>query len=496
MHSFSLPPERYSFYYRLIFAVFVLALPVVLAGNSTVFRDGDVSWHIAAGRWILEHRSLPRTDPFSFTMAGQPWLAIEWGAEIIYAAAFGIAGYAGLAAVVALAMMALVAALYVHLRRSVGPVGLLLALVAFYLVFLPFIMARPHLLALPILAWWTAVLIRSRVGTCRPPFAILPLMTVWANLHGSFVFGFVIAAAVALDVLVAIGWERRALTKWLGFGLASLVVSLLTPYGLAGFIHPFSISTMENLPAIGEWQASSPEVTPLFYGVLLAGLAAVLVRRPRFTAGEMLLLLFALAMAFWHVRHQSVFIILAVLLVAPRLGRIPAAAPLLFDTPRERRLALAATGLAAIAILAVRASIPLVPEEGRGQPTSLVAAIPPALRTQPVFNEYSFGGPLILAGVRPYIDGRADMYGDRFIDRYLKIVNGDFKEFDAVVRQYRIAWTMMPPESRLAKELDRRSDWRRVYADRIGAIHVRAGAGAQRAGAPPVASDPAAPRGK
>ena len=482
MHRFGLPPERYPFYYRLIFGIFVLALPVVLAGQSMVFRDGDVSWHIAAGRWILEHRSLPRVDPFSFSMGGQPWLAIEWGAEIVYAAAYDLAGYAGLAAVVTLAMMALVAALIWHLVPRIGPVGLLLALTAFYLVIVPFVMARPHLLALPILAWWTVALLRSRDHAAGPPFALLPLMVVWANVHGSFVFGLVVAAAVALDVLAASGWDRRVLRRWLAFGVASLVASLLTPYGLAGVLHPLSISTMENLPSIGEWRASSPEVTPLFYAVLLAGLAGVLVKRPRMTAGELLLLLFALAMAFWHVRHQAVFIILAVLLAAPRLGSVPARARPLFDSRRERRLALAAAGAAAVAILGVRASIALVPEEGKGRPASVIAAIPPELRARPVFNEYSFGGPLILAGVRPYIDGRADMYGDAFLDRYLRVVNGDFREFDAVARQHGIAWTMMPPQSLLAKELDRRTDWKRVYADRIGAIHVRTAA--QAAAAP------------
>jgi len=483
MHRFALPPERYPFYYALIFAVFVLALPVALAGKPMVFRDGDVSWHIAAGRWILEHRSLPRTDPFSFTMAGQPWLAIEWAAEIVYAAAYAAAGYAGLAAIVALALMALAGVLFAHVRPSVGPVGLLLTLAAFYLVFVPFVMARPHLLALPILALWTAALLRARDKGFGPPFALLPLMVVWANLHGSFVFGFVVAAAVALDVLNGARWDRRVVARWLGFGVAGVAASMLTPYGLAGFLHPFSISTMENLPAIGEWRASSPEVTPLFYAVLLAGLAGLMVRRPGFTAGELVLLLFTLALAFWHVRHQAVFIILAVLLAAPRLGRATAQAAPLFASPRERRLALAATAAAAVAILAVRASIPLVPEEGKGQPASLIAAIPPALRAQPVFNEYSFGGPLILAGVRPYIDGRADMYGDDFLDRYIRITNGNFTEFDAVARQYGIAWTMVPPQSLLARELDRRTDWKRVYADKIGAIHVRIGA--QRAAEPP-----------
>ena len=85
-------PERYGFFDELLFAVFVLAVPPFIASNWSVFRDGDVSWHIAAGRWIIEHRAVPVTDPFSFTMPGTAWVAHEWGAEVIQAIAYDLAG--------------------------------------------------------------------------------------------------------------------------------------------------------------------------------------------------------------------------------------------------------------------------------------------------------------------------------------------------------------------------------------------------------------------
>jgi hypothetical protein len=57
-------PERYGFFYKLLFAVFVIFLPPLLAGKPGLFGDGDVSWHVAAGRWILENHAVPSTDPF------------------------------------------------------------------------------------------------------------------------------------------------------------------------------------------------------------------------------------------------------------------------------------------------------------------------------------------------------------------------------------------------------------------------------------------------
>src|SRR3954464_11393049 len=92
--------------------VAVLLIPALLGSSSMIFNDGDVSWHIATGQWILDHRAIPSTDPFSFPWAGKPGVPIEWLAEVIYASAFRLAGYGGVAAIVTAALMALHAAVY------------------------------------------------------------------------------------------------------------------------------------------------------------------------------------------------------------------------------------------------------------------------------------------------------------------------------------------------------------------------------------------------
>ena len=95
----------------------MLLIPAVLGSSQTIFNDGDVSWHIATGQWILDHRAIPHTDPFSFTWFGKPWVPIEWLAEVIYASAYRLAGYAGLAALVTAALIALHAIVYLNASR-------------------------------------------------------------------------------------------------------------------------------------------------------------------------------------------------------------------------------------------------------------------------------------------------------------------------------------------------------------------------------------------
>ena len=467
-------PERYPFFDKLLFVAFVLVVPPFLASNWSVFRDGDISWHVAAGRWIMEHGGIPKTDPFSFTMPGHPWVAHEWLPEVVYALGFDLAGHAGLAAVVTLALMSVVGILFLHLRWRAGPVALLVALTSLDLVLLPFLMARPHVFAWVFLAGWTSVLIGCRERGAPPPWPLVALMWVWANTHASFVIGFVVAACIALDACIEVRWSRPVVMRWFLFGLASLVAALLNANGIPGFMHPFTISGMESLHSIGEWSPSSPRTTPLFYAILLGGLGALLVKHPRFSFGEALLLVATLGLAFTHIRHQPVFMILAVLIVTPKLaGEGRQSAGPLFSSPAEQNAWLGAAVVAGLGIAALRAAIPLTPMETFSNPRGLIAHIPPALRSEPVLNAYSMGGPLILNGVRVFIDGRADMYGDDFFTEYQKIVDGDWPSFEGAVKKYGLGWTMLQTDEPLVEKLDASPDWQRVYSDKVGVIHVR-----------------------
>jgi hypothetical protein len=420
-----------------------------------------VSWHVAAGRWMIAHHAIPTTDPFSFTAYGHPWIAMEWLADLIYASAYGLAGYAGLAVVVGAALIALHAILFAHLRRSVGPIGVAAGIIAADVVLSHFILARPHVLVWPILAGWTVLLLDAADNRRLPPWWSLVLPLLWTNIHASFPLAVVIAGAIALDAMIEAQWKNWR--QWAAFIAGTVVAVLLNANGLPGILQPFHVTRLAMLPSIVEWQASTPSMTPEFYAVLLIALGAILWRGVRLPVGRVLLLLFLLGLAFSEVRHQSWLIIVAALVVPPafRSGgsmteRVP---PYL---------------LAAFALLIARAALPLMPNESPANPGRLLAAVPPQLRSQPVFNGYSLGGPLILAGIRPYIDGRADMYGDSFFADYKEITDGDMDRFNRAVKRYDLRWTILPYDNAaLIRQLDSSRSWRRLYSDKVGVIHMR-----------------------
>lgn len=446
----------------------VLLIPAILGSSKTIFNDGDVSWHIATGQWIIAHRSIPQFDPFSFTWAGKPWVPIEWLAEVAFALAYRFFNYAGIAALVTAALMALHATVYANAARSMRAPFALGTLVLMDLVLVPMLLARPHLLAWPLLAFWTGLMLKARNADRAPPLVAALLMSLWANIHGSFVFGLLIAAAFGLEALFAAHDKARAFRRWFAFGLASLAAVFVNGNGVAGVLQPLKFTQLQMLPLIDEWKPSNPEVTPFFFGVLVVVVALTFWKRPRLSVVRWLILACFLSLALLQVRHQAMFAILAAMILPTGVARSERHA--LFERPLKFAL-----GAAGALLVVIRSQMPLEPPENGANPWNLIAAVPTSLRAEHVLNGYSMGGPLILSGIRPFVDGRGDMYGDTLVLNYARIVHGDSKAFAATVNQWDIRWAIVPNGSKqLIQLLDRSPGWRRIASDGVGAIYVRA----------------------
>ncbi|HET9355346.1 MAG TPA: hypothetical protein VFO42_04190, partial [Sphingomicrobium sp.] len=279
-----------------------------------------------------------------------------------------------------------------------------------------------------------------------------------------------VAAFVALDHCLDRRWDWPVVRGWLMFGLLASAGALLTPNGLDGFVHPLTVSKLETLPLIVEWRPSDPARTPFFFAALGVTILLVLWRGLRLRPVMALLLVLLAAMALHQMRHQAMLAIAAAMILPAAMSVGTRSAPL----PRQWRWGALA---AVLALATFRALNPLEPAENGANPRTAIAAIPPDLRTRPVLNGYGFGGPLILEGVRVFIDGRSDMYGDAFMRGYQRMVDGDQAALAAAVARYQVEWTILPPRyDKLIANLDRDPRWRRVHADPHAVIHRRAGA--------------------
>ena len=95
-----------------------------------------------------------------------------------------------------------------------------------------------------------------------------------------------------------------------------------------------------------------------------------------------------------------------------------------------------------------------------------------------VLNDYGFGGYLIFRGITPFIDGRAELYGDAFIQRYTEAVTLTSGELPEILDENKITWTLFDPRRPAVRLLDRLPGWQRLYSDEVAVVHVRKDAAA------------------
>ena len=118
------------------------------------------------------------------------------------------------------------------------------------------------------------------------------------------------------------------------------------------------------------------------------------------------------------------------------------------------------------------AALPIVRGDDPVTPATALAHVPRFVRETPVLNEYGFGGYLIWNGVKPFIDSRADLYGDIFLQNYAAITEPDKDALASTLTYYHMRWTLFSAQSPVVKLLDATPGWHRFYADKLAVVHV------------------------
>lgn len=444
-----------------------------------VLNDGDTWFHIAAGRWILQHHAAPWTDPFSLTLSGAPWRAQEWLSELAMAIAFKLDGLSGVLILTAAAAALCVALLARHLRFWLAPLPAFVVLIFGLGCVAPDLLARPHILALPVLELWTAGLLMARTRNRAPSLWLLPVMALWANLHGSFAFGIALVVPLGLEAMLADRAARWGTSRaWGLFLLAAIAAAMLTPYGWHSLAFPFQLLGQPYLGLVKEWGSmdfSKPQPLEI---ALMALLYVGFSRGVRIPPIRLLIMLGLLYMALQHARHGMLAGIVGALLFAEPLAQALRRQPVGSDTvpPRASRAeavcTLAGAGLLVV-LTVLRMAYAAVPQDRATSPVSALRHVPVELKTQPVFNDYGFGGLLIFDGIRPFIDSRAELYGDELLGLYVDVVRPNPVALEATFRRYGITWTILKPDSPVVAVLDALPGWRRAHSDGFAVVHIR-----------------------
>jgi hypothetical protein len=451
---------------------------MLLSGNR-LLNDPDTMWQITVGQWILDHHAVPESDLYSFTMYGQPWISTQWLAQVLYAKAFALAGWSGPVVLASSAIALTFALLAAYLSRRLSESATLVFIAAALALTAPHLLARPHALAMPVMVLWIGAMIEAADRRQAPSFWLLPLIALWANLHGGFVFGLFFAGAVGLDCLVgAEAKARKALVvRWAVFGLAALAAACCTPYGWNAILASQKILSLGSaLPLIMEWRASDFSSIGPFEVTLLLGIALALYRGVSLPPMRIVLLVGLLHMALAQGRAAEILALVAPMLLAEPLARqiegAAASAPHSFAPP-QRGVLFAGLAFALVAGTFAYASVHRFAPNMRGSPVAAVTELK-KLDVARVFNDYDFGGYLIANGVPTFIDGRTELFGENFfVDHNNASGLMEPENLFRLLDQYKIEATLMRTQSAATKLLDHMDGWQKIYSDDIATIHLR-----------------------
>ncbi|HEV2802183.1 MAG TPA: hypothetical protein VGW12_17050 [Pyrinomonadaceae bacterium] len=480
--------------------VFVL-LTVVFTMTAGQITDPDFWWHLRTGQLIYETHAIPHTDIFSFTAQGKEWVTHEWLAEVLIYVVYKWTSWGGLVIAFSLVMTA---ALWIAYRRAAryaphpyvaGAVMLTGALAT-----APMWGVRPQMISFLFTSIYVAVLgSYARGGRAKSLVWLVPLMLVWVNMHGGYALGLALVgltgAGIMLDEFVRGEGERlwserlrlslKRLWPLLLLFAACVLVVPLNPNGLRMFSYPFETLNSHAMHAyIDEW------FTPNFHLVIsqpfallvFATFAALALSPKRARPSELLLLCVAAYAALRAWRNIPLFALVAIPLLAEHSWQLLTSRGqpgwLAVAERRETgkkawvQLAFNVVLLVCVPVALCVANVAKV----SGRQASVEAEKYPAAAMEflrahgdrgALYNEYGWGGYLIwklYPSRLVYIDGRADVYGDAFMEEALGAMAGE-RDWRAALERYDVRTVMIKPSAPLASLLRQDASWRSVYED-------------------------------
>jgi hypothetical protein len=438
-------------------AIFLLFLAIATTA-CLMGAQSDTYWQLRAGQEMIASGHVLLEDTFTYTVRGGYWPNHEWLSQVAFYLLYRAGGFPLLTLFLAsLIVLAWTSAWQLMRGSPAARLGLMMVLLV---PSARLWSVRPQLISLGLLgvACW---LIKARRMHWLPL-----LFVIWANFHGGVMLGL---AAVG-GALAGTVWVRRS--EW------KRAAAVLTACAAAVCVTPLGITIWTEIPHmlqrlsmydVQEWRPSSlvdPWNLPFWSSAIL--LLALVWRRRRsldsdtaMTVGAAIVLL---PLAIKSTRNMSSFLLLA----GPALSHVIPDAVANWKLRDRRERPVVNTGLAAVLTVCCALTVMVAwkqPAERLNwtpiprEMASRVAACPGNL-----YNLYDHGGYLVwFVREKPvFMDSRQDPFPPELVLEQIRIERKG--GYEQVFAKYGVGCAVLPPASRLAKQL-KRADWRLVYSN-------------------------------
>jgi hypothetical protein len=453
------------------------------AGWQGLLADADVGWHIRTGEYILDHHTVPRQDLYSFSKAGQPWYAWEWGVDLIDGSLHKVAGLKGVVLLAAVIIAVFATSL---LRRMIWRnvhllVGLVVAMLAVGGASIHFL-ARPHIFTLLLLSISVWMIESDRQNPRFRIWWLMPITAVWTNLHGGFL------ALIAVLGLTAAGYAVEALLGTARWYSAQRYAGLTVGCAAASLINPntyhLHVHVVEYLRSdwirnvIQEFQAPSFRNENLlqYEALMLLGVmvAFSLIRRKQVV--EALWIVFFAHMSLSSVRHVPVFVTVAAPVIAWEVSSwwtalsaqvkknslVGILNQMAADSMHGFRRTSLWPAAVVVTLILMKSAVPWPKDFPEiGFPVKITHTYQQNILSSRVFTTDQWGDYLIYADPRTkvFVDGRSDFYGEQIGTEYLHMYGGNW-DWNTLMDKYKFNLVLLPVEAPLVQLLKISSSWK------------------------------------
>lgn len=482
----------------------MLVLFVAIFGMaSRTPTDSDSWWHLQSGRWVIENRAIPLTDPFSHTRFGEPWIDHGWLAQAAMYLTWEALGYAGLVLFLAGCVTAAFYFAWLQCREAnpwLRAFVLIIAAASTSIIWA----VRPQIVSFLFTAVVATVLHKYKNGHTRAVWWLPVIFVVWVNIHGGFAIGFILLVAYLFGETVnqllqqwqrplntptadpaGIGWAN--IGRLAGVMLLSFALLLLNPNGATMWSYPFrtvGIGVLQDF--ILEWQSPNFHAIYLhpFIWLLLAALTAFGLAGERADFTDLTLVALFAYMSLLAVRNIPLF----ALVTAPVIVRVGTTAWRRWRGPerswggQQSGLAVAINWIILLGVLfmaLVRFSDAAAvatneAEQASELPVGAIAYLQENHPAGPLFNDYNWGGFIIwqLPEYPVFVDGRTDLFDDDFLRDYL-LIDGAGAGWQARLAAYDVQLALISPASPLAAAMAQDANWQQLYADDLSLIFAK-----------------------
>ncbi len=463
-------------------------IAVLFLGPIMLNLDGDLPRHLLTGKFILETKTVPSTEPFAYPYQGKPYVSHEWLADVIFYLVYKYTRLAGIAILSALLLATTFCILYTY-TSSISELRfptLILVIWGAAATSLNWV-TRPHLISmlfLTICLIWLDKLVREEKKIKLWLFPLL--MLIWSNMHGEFIAGMLAMLAYLVgwiwDYLFTKEPAKKSIGKNLFFATGlSFLASLINPAGfgpwktLIGFVNNSYL--MSRMYEARPPDFSQPEFMVLL-GLLAFSIFILAIKKYKISTSQAFLLAGFSAMSLMAGRNVHLYGIVAPFVLA---GAVSQDHKFVLLHRLENSIRSAERNLRGIVwpLIAIAASILAL----SGKPAQKLYNFDPNIfpvnatkwimmnpQQGNMFNDLNWGGYLALhlwPEQSVFVDSMADTTGE-LTSAYESVITLSSNR-KAILSEYQVEWAVIQSSSLLAGELEAEG-WATLYEDDTAVI--------------------------